>query len=109
MDSMGGEQNPQPGCEMSGAERDEVLMTDLTHTVLSRPLNRTEMQFFTWTHDEREAIALASVCTLPDKATYAQIEDAALKCFNAALEHAGLTDSIEYVGRERRDTLRIVQ
>jgi hypothetical protein len=76
-------------------------------TWYQRPLNRTEMQFFSWTHDEREAIALARVCTLPEKATYAQIEDAALKCFCAALEHAGLKDSVEYLGGQRRDTLRV--
>jgi hypothetical protein len=47
------------------------------------------------------------VCTLPDNATYAQIEDAALKCIVAALEHAGLKDSVEYLGGQRRDTLRV--
>jgi hypothetical protein len=52
---------------------------------------------------------LAQVCTLPESATYAEIEDAVLKCFTIALEHAGLKDSIEYVGGQRRDTLRIVQ
>lgn len=76
-------------------------------TWYQRPLNRTEMQFFSYTQDEREAIALASVCHLPDKATYAEIEDAVLKCFTVALEHAGLKDSVEYVGGQRRDTLRV--
>jgi len=79
------------------------------HGYVSRPLTRTEMQFFSYTLDEREAIALAQVCTLPESATYAEIEDAVLKCFTIALEHAGLKDSIEYVGGQRRDTLRIVQ
>jgi hypothetical protein len=79
------------------------------HGYVSRPLTRTEMQFFSYTLDEREAIALAQVCTLPENATYAEIEDAVLKCFTIALEHAGLKDSIEYVGGQRRDTLRIVQ
>jgi len=65
------------------------------------------MQFFSYTQDEREAIALASVCTLPDNATYAEIEDAVLKCFTVALEHAGLKNSVEYVGGQRRDTLRV--
>jgi len=76
------------------------------HGTVFRPLTRTEMQFFSYTLDEREAIALANVCTLPAEATYAQIEDAVLKCFTAALEYAGLKDSIEYVGGQRRDTLR---
>jgi len=73
---------------------------------VSRVLNRTEMQFFSYTHDEREAVALAAVATLPEYATYAEIEDAVLKCFSAALENAGLRDSVEYVGGQRRDTLR---
>ena len=84
-------------------------MTDLIHKATSRILTRTEMQFFSYLQDEREAIALASVCSLPEDATYAQIEDAVLKCLTTALEHAGLKDSIEYVGGQRRDTLRIVQ
>jgi len=69
-------------------------------------LNRTEIQFLSWTHDEREAVALASVCTLPVNATFAEIEDAALKCLCAAMEYAGLEDTIEYVGGQRRDCLR---
>ncbi len=81
-------------------------MTDLTHRQCSRPLTRTEMQFFSYTEDEREAIALAAVCSLPEGATYAQIEDAVLKCFAAALEHAGLKDELTYIGGQRRDTLR---
>jgi hypothetical protein len=67
------------------------------------------MQFFSYTENERQAIALAQVCTLPEDATYAQIEDAVCKCLTAALEHVGLKDDIEYVGGQRRDTLRIVQ
>jgi len=75
-------------------------MKDLTHVPhrpLSRVLNSTEMAFFSWTQDEGQACALARVCTLPPNATYAQIEDAALKCFVIALEHAGLKDTIELV------------
>jgi hypothetical protein len=77
------------------------------HGYVSRPLTRTEMQFFAYTLDEREAIALAKVCHIPDNATYAEIEDAVLKCFTVALEHAGLKDSVEYIGGQRRDTLRV--
>jgi hypothetical protein len=67
------------------------------------------MQFFSYTENERQAIALAQVCTLPENATYAQIEDAVIKCFVVALEHAGLKDSVVYVGGRRLDKLRIVQ
>lgn len=84
-------------------------MSDLVHRQTSRLLNRTEMQFFSYTENEREAIALAQVCTLPENATYAEIEDAVIKCLTIALEHAGLKDSIEYVGGQRRDTLRVIQ
>ena len=84
-------------------------MNDITHQQCSRVLNRTEMQFLSYVGNEREAIALAAVCHLPDDATYAQIEDAVLKCFCSALEYAGLEDSIQYVGGQRRDTLRVNQ
>lgn len=63
----------------------------------SRVLNDVEMAFFSWTCDEREASALARICTLPPNATFAEIEDTALKCFVYALEAAGLKDSVEYV------------
>ena len=99
MDSMGSEQDSEPRCQM----------TDLVHRQASRILTRTEMQFFSYTQDERQAIALAQVCTLPEQATYAEIEDAVIKCFTIALEYAGLQDSIEYVGGRRLDRLRIVQ
>ncbi len=94
---------------MTPKRRNEVLMSDLVHRQTSRLLNRTEMQFFSYTENEREAIALAQVCTLPENATYAEIEDAVIKCLTIALEHAGLKDSIEYVGGQRRDTLRVIQ
>jgi hypothetical protein len=77
------------------------------HGYVSRPLTRTEMQFFSFTLDERQAIALAKVCHIPEDASYAVIEDAVLKCFNAALEHAGLKNSVEYIDGQRRDTLRV--
>jgi len=99
MDSMGSQQDSEPGCQM----------TDLVHQQTSRILTRTEMQFFSYTEDERQAIALAQVCTLPENATYAEIEYTVIKCLTIALEHAGLKDDIEYVGGQRRDTLRIVQ
>ncbi len=77
------------------------------HGYVSRPLTRTEMLFFSYTLDEREAIALAQVCTLPDDASYAVIEDTVLKCLCAALNYAGLDESgVEYVGGERRDLVR---
>jgi hypothetical protein len=86
-------------------------MTDLVHRQTSRILTRTEMQFFSYTENERQAIALAQVCTLPENATYAEIEDTVIKCLTIAVEHAGLQDTIEYeyVGGRRLDKLRIVQ
>jgi len=84
-------------------------MTDLVHRQTSRILTRTEMQFFSYTENERQAVALAQVCTLPENATYAEIEDAVLKCLNIALEYAGLKDGIEYIGGRRLDKERIVQ
>ena len=93
---------------MTISRRNEA-MTDLVYRQTSRVLTRTEMQFFSYTENERQAIALAQVCTLPENATYAEIEDAVIKCLTTALEHAGLTDTIEYVRGRRLDTQRIVQ
>jgi len=84
-------------------------MTDLVHRQTSRVLTRTEMQFFSYTQNERQAIALAQVCTLPENATYAEIEDTVLKCLNIALEYTREKDSIEYVGGRRLDTERTIQ
>lgn len=75
-----------------------ITPRDITHAAPLRVLTRTEMLFYSWTHDEREAIALARVATLPEDASYQVIEDTAIRCFCAALEHAGLKDSVEYVG-----------
>ena len=94
---------------MTPKRRNEELMTDLVYRQTSRVLTRTEMQFFSYTENERQAIALAQVCTLPENATYAEIEDTVIKCLTIALEHAGLTDSIEYVSGRRLDMLRDVQ
>ncbi len=85
------------------------LKSDHVHQQTSRVLTRTEMQFFSYTENEREAIALAKVCTLREHASYAEIEDTVLKCLNIALEYAREKDSIEYVGGRRLDTLRDVQ
>jgi hypothetical protein len=82
-------------------------MTDIVHRQTSRPLTRTEMQFFSYTENEREAVALARVATLKPDASYAEIEQVVLGCFVSALEHAGLKDTVQYVGGERRDTRRI--
>jgi len=82
------------------------IVADKSHTAPSRLLTRTEMQFYSFTLDEREAIALAKVCPLPTEATYAQIEDVVLRCLHKRLEAAGLKDTIEYVGGQRRDCLR---
>jgi len=94
---------------MTPTRRNEEPTTDVVHQQTSRVLTRTEMQFFSYTENERQAIALAQVCTLPEYATYAEIEDTVIKCLTIALEHAGSTDSTEYVGGRRLDTLRIVQ
>jgi hypothetical protein len=72
-------------------------MTDIVYKPVSRVLTRTEMKFFSYVLDEREACALARVCHLKPDATYQEIEDAVLKCFTDALEASGLRDSIEYV------------
>jgi len=85
------------------------LKSDHVHKQTSRALTLTEMQFFSYTQNERQAIALAQVCTLPEHATYAEIEDTVLKCLNIALEYTREKDSIEYVGGRRLDTLRDVQ
>ena len=84
--------------EIASNYRPPNTSIDFAHEPIGRVLTRTEQLFFSWTRDEREAVALAKVCTLPANATYQQIETAAIRCFCSALEHAGLEDSVEYVG-----------
>jgi hypothetical protein len=81
-------------------------MTDIVHKPPVRILNKIEMKFFAVTLDEGEACALARVCYIPENATYEQVVNATITCLCEALEHAGLRNSVEYIGgrnfKERR-------
>jgi hypothetical protein len=78
-----------------------------------RFLTRTEAQLLLWLGkgQEREAIALARVIgELPEHATAEQIADAVTLALCAAhCSAVGVVERLEYVGGERRDTLRGTQ
>jgi hypothetical protein len=78
-----------------------------------RFLTRTEAQLLTWLGEgqEREAIALARVIgELPEHATAEEISDAVTLALCAAHCSAlGVVERLEYVGGQRRDTLRGTQ
>jgi hypothetical protein len=78
-----------------------------------RFLTRTEAQLLMWLGEgqEREAIALARVIgELPEHATAEEISDAVTLALCAAHCSAlGVIERLEYVGGQRRDTLRGMQ
>lgn len=84
-------------------------MTDIVHKPPVRVLSRIEMKFFAVTLDEGEACALARLCYLPEGATYEQTVNATIECLCEALEHAGLKNSVEYIGGENFRERRIQQ
>jgi hypothetical protein len=75
-------------------------------TWYGRPLTRTEILLFTWLDDERQAIALAKFVTLQDDATAEDVADAVMRALVAAKEAISGRAQVEYIGGERRDTLR---
>lgn len=75
-------------------------------TWYARPLTKTELLLFTWLEDERQAIALAKFVTLQDDATAEDVADAVCRGLVAAKEAISGRAQVEYLGGERRDTLR---
>jgi hypothetical protein len=78
------------------------------HTKISRVLNRTEIQLLSYCNSEREAVALAKVITLPEHASYAQIEQAVIAALCNGYEAIQGNESVvvEYLCGQRRDLIR---
>ena len=77
------------------------------HTKISRVLNQTEIQLLSYCNSEREAVALAKVIDLPEDADYYMIEQAVTAALCTGLEMANGPAEVEYIGGQRRDTLRV--
>ena len=71
-----------------------------------RVLNRTESLFASYMDDERSARAVATFVRLREGCTEAEVEEAVILTLVSALEEANGTDTLVYVGGERRDLLR---
>jgi hypothetical protein len=76
--------------------------------ILTRILTLTESILANYLEDERQAVALAPHVKLPDTPTGDQIDAAIAEVLVNALTAAGenTTVLIEYLGGERRDTVR---
>lgn len=75
-------------------------------TLFGRALTRTEIELFTFCENERQAIELAKQVTLPDNATFEEIENAVAFALVRAKESVDGRTKVEYIGGQRRDTLR---
>lgn len=79
---------------------------EILYLPVSRVLNGTEAQLFSYLGNEREAVALAKVISLPEHATYAQIETAVVMALVATKEKVSGPAHVEYLGGQRRDLIR---
>ena len=73
---------------------------------VSRVLTLTEIQLFSYCGEERVAVALARLVTLPDDASYDMIEQAVIKGLAAMRQSADSEPSIEVFHAEQRDHCR---
>lgn len=74
--------------------------------MIGRVLSGTEQQLFNYCQNERQAVELAKQITLPDNASFEEIENAVAFALVRAKESIDGRAAIEYVGGERRDTWR---
>jgi hypothetical protein len=85
-----------------------VTMTgiEVYYKPVSRVLTRTEIQLFSCCGEERAAIALARLVTLPEDASYDMIEQAVIQGLEAMKLSAGGDPSVEVTHAERCDNRR---
>jgi len=76
------------------------------YTPVSRMLTSTEIQLFSCCGEERVAVALARLVTLPDDASYDMIEQAVIKGLAAMKMSAGDDPRVEVIYAGRRDSRR---
>jgi hypothetical protein len=75
--------------------------------MIGRTLTRTEIQLFAYCDNERQAIELAKQITLPDDATFEEIENAVAFALVRTKESLHGHTDVEYIGGERRDLRRL--
>jgi len=85
-----------------------VTMTgiEMYYKPVSRVLTRTEIQLFSCCGEERAAIALARLVTLPDDASYDMIEQAVIQGLLAMKQRPNSEPSVEVVHAGWRDKRR---
>ena len=74
--------------------------------MIGRTLTRTEIQLFAYCENERQPIELAKQITLPDDATFEEIENAVAFALLRAKEAVDGHTAVEYVGGQRREHWR---
>jgi hypothetical protein len=72
-------------------------------------LSSTEQQLFNYCQNERQAVELAKQVTLPDNASFQDIEHAVCFALLRAKESVSGCTDVEYVGGQRLDHLRRTQ
>lgn len=82
-------------------------LTRTKSTWYGRPLSRTEVLYFTYLGDERQAVLFAKLLPLPENASHADIEDAVTRVLVKVKTVLGGDANVEYLGGQRRDTLRV--
>jgi hypothetical protein len=75
---------------------------EMYYKPVSRVLTSTEIQLFSYCGEERAAIALARLVTLPDNASYDMIEQAVIKGLAAMKQCADSEPSVEIIYAQRR-------
>ncbi len=92
---------------MNTTTEEDVWISDEIHYLpVSRVLSHLEIQLFSYLGAERHAIALAPYAVLSANATYEEIEREATRVIALVLEAKQGKTEVEYLGGQRRDTLR---
>ena len=82
-------------------------MLRLTEIYTSEVLNQTAHRLIRWGMSEREASSLARLITLESDSRDAVVEQAVIEALVSAKQAIDGITEIEYLGGQRRDTLRL--
>ena len=77
--------------------------------MIGKVLSSTEMQFYNFCMNERQAIEFAKLVTLPENASYEYIENVVAMILVRAKEATDGRTDVEYVCGQRRDRWRKTQ
>ncbi len=84
-----------------------VICTDeIKYLPCSRVLSHLEIQLFSYLGAERHAVTMAPYAVLAEDASYEEIETEVTRIIATMLEKKQGKTEIEYMGGQRRDTLR---